>query len=308
MELRHLRYFIAVAERQNVTRAADDLHMAQQALSVSIKQLESELGYDLFERVAGRIRLTSAGIAFAGEARTVLAATERAVERGRRAAQGEIGMLRVAYCSAAMAVLLPQAIATARGRYPDLVLELRREDKSDQLAALAAGDLDLALTYRTFDETGRCARDVLSERVVAAIPAGHALAGATAIEPPQLAGEPLMRFASRSHEVLRTTADEVFAAAAVSPHYIADIADIETALGFATAGIGIVLINEQVAHMQRRPGISFVPLTSDVRLRIAAVWNEGAPTDAAVRRFVDIIIASATDDGAAVEHALSAMP
>ena len=229
--------------------------MAQQALSVAIKQLETELGYDLFERVAGRIRLTRAGVAFAEEARIVLAGTQRAVERGRRAAQGEIGVLRVAYCSAAMADVLPQAIVTARERYPDLVLELRRQDKPDQLTALASGDLDLALTYHAFEERGRGVQDLWNERVVAAVPVQHALAKATAIDPRQLTGEPMVRLAGEALEVLRTTADDMFAAAAVTPHYVADIADIETALGFVTAGIGIALFNEQIARTQRPPGM-----------------------------------------------------
>jgi DNA-binding transcriptional LysR family regulator len=99
MELRLLRYFLVVAEELHVGRAAERLHMAQQPLSAAIRRLESDLGVELFERAANRIRLTPAGLVMVEEAGTILRQVDAAAVRARRVAQGELGTLRVGYCS-----------------------------------------------------------------------------------------------------------------------------------------------------------------------------------------------------------------
>jgi len=288
MELRHLRYFVAVAEEQNVTRAAQRLHMAQQPLSAAIKGLESDLGFDLFERVANRIRLTPAGSAFLEEARGVLAAAERAVERGRRAARGELGTLRVGYCASAMAQVLPRGIAAFRERYPAIALDLRRLDQSVQLSALERDEIDLAFIHRPFDERGRSSVDVLEERLWIALPASHGLARGATVAPRELAGLPLVRL-GLAHDSWRIATDTLFAQADVSPAYAHEAADTDTAIGLVAAGLGACVVAEYAARSRAHADVAFVPVDTAMRIRMAAVWNERSVERPLRRRFLDLI-------------------
>jgi LysR family transcriptional regulator, benzoate and cis,cis-muconate-responsive activator of ben and cat genes len=292
VELRHLRYFVAVAEEQHVTRAAEQLHMAQQPLSAAIKNLESELGFDLFDRVANRIHLTAAGGAFLEEARNVLAAADRAVERGRRAARGEVGMFRVGYCSAAMSNVLPSAIASFRELYPSLALDLRRLDQGDQLAALERDELDLAFIHRPFDDRGLQSLDVLDEALYVAIRDTHLLGAYDRIEAAQLAAVPQVRFAAGSADALRVAADTLFERANVVPPRHEEVNDIDTGVGLVAAGLGACIVSEHVARTHRRPGVAFVPLRTDLRLVMAAVWNVRADENTIRRRFLELVTAT----------------
>ncbi|MGH7755584.1 MAG: LysR substrate-binding domain-containing protein [Vulcanimicrobiaceae bacterium] len=289
MELRHLRYFVAVAEEQHVTRAAERLHMAQQPLSAAIKILESELGFDLFERVANRIRLTVAGDAFLEEARGVLAAADRAVERGRRAARGEVGMLRIGYCSAAMANVLPSAITAFRDRYREIALDLRRLDQSDQLVALDRREIDLAFIHRPFDERGRASTDVLEETLFAALPGAHALAAYDRLDASQLAGIPIVRFAIGSADGLRVAAEMLLAHARIVPTVGQEVNDAETGVGFVAAGLGACIVSEHIARAQKRIGVAFIPIDTDLRLTMAATWNDRAGDQLLRTRFLELI-------------------
>jgi DNA-binding transcriptional LysR family regulator len=218
--------------------------MAQQPLSAAIKNLEAELGFDLFERVANRLHLTPAGVAFLVQARTLLSAAEAAVECGRRVARGESGVLRIGYCSAAMGRVLPPAIASFREQFPAIALRLRRMDQAVQLAALERDDLDLASVYRPFDERGRSSSDVLEERLVLLVPRTHELAEREAIGIDQLAGLPLIRLSSDATRPWRLAADHLFADAAFKPEYVDEVADGETAIGLVAAGIGATILTE----------------------------------------------------------------
>jgi DNA-binding transcriptional LysR family regulator len=266
--------------------------MAQQPLSAAIKNLESELGFDLFDRVANRIHLTAAGGAFLEEARNVLAAADRAVERGRRAARGEVGMFRVGYCSAAMSNVLPSAIASFRQRYPSLALDLRRLDQPEQLAALERNTIDLAFIHRPFDERGLQSLDVLDEALYAALPDTHPLAAYESIEAWQLAALPHVRFAAGSADALRAAADTLFERANVVPAGQEEVNDIDTGLGLVAAGLGACVVNEHVARTQRRPSVAFVPLATDVRVVMAAVWSVRSDESTIRRCFLDLVTAT----------------
>lgn len=144
MELRHLRYFLAVAKHLNFTKAAEALHMAQPPLSRQIKELEEEIGVTLFERQGKRISLSSAGEVFAERASRILAAASSAVVDSKRAARGEVGRIAIGFFEHIAYTLLPPLLRTFQQQYPAVTVEMRWFSSSEQIDALTRGDIDLA--------------------------------------------------------------------------------------------------------------------------------------------------------------------
>jgi DNA-binding transcriptional LysR family regulator len=145
MELRHLRYFVAVAEELHVTRAAAQLHIAQQALSAQIRNLEMELGFDLLVRGSRGVTLTAAGRSFLEGAKRTLEAAVTSVEVARSVAEQEANVLRIGFCSYAMRLGLGDAIAAFRGRHPEVQIVLDDLPASEQLLRISKGRLDVAI-------------------------------------------------------------------------------------------------------------------------------------------------------------------
>src|SRR6202011_1309671 len=145
MELRHLRYFVAVAEELHVTRAAARLHIAQQALSTQIRNLEMELGFDLLVRGSKGVTLTAAGRSFLEGAKKTLEAAVSSVELARSVAEREANVLRIGFCSYAMKLGLGDAIASFRAHYPEVQIVLDDLPASEQLLRIERGRLDVAI-------------------------------------------------------------------------------------------------------------------------------------------------------------------
>jgi len=148
MELRHLRYFIAVAEGENVSRAALKLHVSQPALSRQIRDLEDELGFLLLERSARSVRLTQAGRAFLTEARAVLQRAEHAVKAARAIASGGGGELHVGYAPSLSARILPQTLRVFQAKLPNVRVRLHDLSTEEMLAGLREGKLQIAFVVR----------------------------------------------------------------------------------------------------------------------------------------------------------------
>jgi DNA-binding transcriptional LysR family regulator len=146
LEVRHLRYFVAVAEELNFSRAAERLHMAQPPLSVAIRQLEQELGTELFLRTTREVRLTAAGQAFLDGARRTLMELERAESRARRAAAGELGTLRIAFSWSARFETLPELGQAFRTSHPDVEVLAEEMWNAKMPAALYSGAVDVAVS------------------------------------------------------------------------------------------------------------------------------------------------------------------
>jgi DNA-binding transcriptional LysR family regulator len=202
-ELRHLRYFVAVAEELNFSRAAERLHMAQPPLSVAIRQLEQELGTDLFVRTSREVRLTEAGTALLDGARRTLAQAEAAVTAARRAAAGEVGRVRIGYNWSARFDALPALGQALKRTYPDVELLAEEMRPNRMPAALRAGAIDVALALYPEVVAGLAYQSVRREPIVALLSATHALAQAEAVALEALANEFLMfprEIAPRLHD------------------------------------------------------------------------------------------------------------
>ncbi|WP_163010840.1 LysR family transcriptional regulator [Streptomyces dangxiongensis] len=180
MDLRGLRYFVTVAEEGNVSRAARRLHMSQPPLSQRIRELETELGCELFVRGPKGMRLTPAGDVLLEEAKMLLAGADRAKERVVRQVTGA-RLLRVGVLGPGEATLSrPVAQAFARSR-PEAVVSLRQGDLTDPTMGLAAGAIDVAITWTPFDVTGLAVRAIQEDRCFAAVSADSPLAGRRAL-------------------------------------------------------------------------------------------------------------------------------
>lgn len=193
-ELRHLRYFVAVAEELNFSRAARRLQMAQPPLSVAIRQLETELGTTLFHRTSREVTLTEAGRVLLDGARRTLAEADRAVTAARRAGAGEVGDLRVAFSWSARFETLPAIGQALRLRHPDVELLTEEMWNARMPPALRAGTIDVALSLCP-EISGELAYESLrAESVVALLAADHPLAGEEAVELSSLAEEAFVLF------------------------------------------------------------------------------------------------------------------
>jgi len=206
LELRHLRYFVVVAEELNFSRAATRLHMAQPPLSVAIRQLEQELGTDLFVRTSREVNLTEAGNAFLDGARRTLAEADRAVDAATRAAAGELGQLRLGFSWSARFETLPALGRAFRARHPEVELLSQEMWNAQMIPALRAGTIDAAVSLCPEVEAGIESEPVRSEPVVVVSAASERPAAAGTVALSSLADRTFLLFprelAPRLHDVL----------------------------------------------------------------------------------------------------------
>jgi DNA-binding transcriptional LysR family regulator len=193
VELRHLRYFVAVAEELNFTRAAERLHIAQQALSTAIRQLEERVGAQLLERTTRKVELTPAGIALLESARPLLAGAEQAVAAAQQAA-GRRPALTVGFTAALTHDLMGEALKRFGERRPDVSLLIRFGDLLDPTGGLRAGEADAALVYGPFDTSGLELSYLWSDPIVACMAADHPLAEKDELTIEELVEQPTFDF------------------------------------------------------------------------------------------------------------------
>jgi DNA-binding transcriptional LysR family regulator len=194
VELRHLRYFIAVAEELNFSRAAERMHMAQPPLSAAIRQLERELGVDLFVRTTREVRLTDAGRAFLDGARRTLADAERAAEDAKRAGAGELGQLRLAFSWSTRFETLPALGRAFRATSPGVELLAQEMWNARMPPAFRSGSIDVALSLCPEITAELELAPIRKERLVALLPETHPLASEAAIPLSSLADEEIVLF------------------------------------------------------------------------------------------------------------------
>jgi DNA-binding transcriptional LysR family regulator len=194
VELRHLRYFVAVAEELHFNRAAQRMHMAQPPLSAAIRQLERDLGVDLFVRTTREVKLTDAGHAFLQGARRTLADAEQAAEDAKRAAAGELGRLRIAFSWSTRFETLPALGRAFRTGHPDVELLSQEMWNARMPAAFGTGSIDVALSLCPEIAAELDLAPIRRERLVALLPEAHPLAREEAIPLSALADEEFVLF------------------------------------------------------------------------------------------------------------------
>lgn len=287
MELRHLRYFVAVAEELHFGRAAGRLMIAQPPLSQQIQNLEREVGARLFRRTNRRVELSDAGRAFLADARRALDGAEQAVQAARRAERGEVGRLVIGFVSSATYAVLPPVLRGFRRARPGVELVLRERTTAEQVEALEARQLDLGFV-RTPPPSPRLAHRVLAEEdFVAALPQNHRLArGRKRVALGDLRDEAFLLFP-------RTMAmglyDRVLGAclqAGFSPRVIQEVTQPAVMIGLVAAGLGVALVPECVQALKWK-NVAYRPLNGPVlATNVTLVWRRDDESEA-VRAFVE---------------------
>src|SRR5574340_256525 len=242
MELRHLRYFVAVAEELHFGRAAARLGTAQPPLSQQIRQLEGELGVELLARTRRRVELTEAGRVFLDEARGILQRVTQATSAARRAARGETGSLAIGVVASATYGLLPRVVRAFRERHPDVALTMSVMSTGAQVAALRAGQLQLAVARPPFGDETLVAEPLHEEPVVAAIPSGHRLSAKRSLPLRALAGEPFVLFPRDRRPGWYDFVLGLCREAGFEPVVGQDAPELATALALVAAGDGVTLV------------------------------------------------------------------
>ncbi|MCW5891286.1 MAG: LysR family transcriptional regulator [bacterium] len=288
MELRHLRYFVAVAEELHFSRAAARLHIAQPPLSQQIRHLEHELGVTLLFRTRRRVELTDAGRAFLEEARRLLAQAERAQRIARRAGGGEVGQLSIAFVPSADLDLLPRVLRVWHARFPDVELELRTLLPAAQLEGLAGGHIHVGLV-RLPVSVGRdlVVEPLLSEPIVAVLPQRHRLARRSRVRLAELADETIMLFQRHVAPGYYDLLISACLGAGFTPRTFHP-GSLQTNLALVSAGLGVSLLPASIRNL-RRAGVVHRPLAPPVpRVALAVAWRRDERS-AVVPAFVDVV-------------------
>jgi DNA-binding transcriptional LysR family regulator len=278
-ELSHLRCFVAVAEELHFGRAASRLNMTQPPLSRQIQVLEHILGVTLLERTSRLVRMTPAGLSFLPEAQRILRQTEIATAVARRADSGKVGTLRIGFTAATSYSYLPFLVKACETEFPDIGLVLNEMVTKAQLDALISGQLDIGLVRPPITRSELQATRVLTETLVAAVPAGHRFADAEALRPTDFVGEDLIMYSSHDARYFHDHVVTLFSDAGVVPHYVQHLVQIHSILALVRAGVGMALVPESAAAALRYEGVLIKPLqvrrAPEVELNL--VWRPEPP-------------------------------
>jgi LysR family hca operon transcriptional activator len=259
MELRHLRYFVAVAEELNFTRAAQRLNTAQPSLSQQIKHLEALVGVPLLDRSKRHVALTAGGNAFLAEAREILAHVERAGQRAVRAQQGESAELIVGVVPAAEIKILPKLVPLVERRLPGVRLVFHNLPSAEQKRLLARGSLDFGLLRGPFEDPRLEVEDVLWEKLVAALPVRHPLARKKTVSIRQLNEVPFIMVSREGSPELHDAVSAFCERSGLHPRQAQQADNILGNLNMIRAGIGFALLPDYAASILPR-GVVVKPL------------------------------------------------
>lgn len=290
IELRHLRYFVAVAEELHFGRAAQRLHISQPPLSMQIRALEGNLGVQLFERTQRRVALTQAGAAFLGEARQILARTESAALLARRASRGEVGDLAVGFVSTADYNVLPPLLREFRQRAPAVRLALYESTTDRQLADLVDGRIDVGFVLPPVEDARLTYRAIHRETLVAALPVRHPLARARGkLRLAALAEAPFILFPRPNAPSLYDAVVSYCSSAGFSPRIEQEAVQMQTIVSLVSAEIGVALIPASLRHLGRTGVVYRAPVERSPLTEIGLAWRRD-DTLATLRMFLDIAL------------------
>ena len=297
MELRHLRYFIAVAEELHFGRAAQNLGISQPPLSQQIQALEQELGARLFERTNRRVELSEAGRLFLEEARLVLAQVDKAADVARRAQLGELGEMKIGFTSSApFNSSIPKAIHAFRQRFPAVHLNLKEMSSRDVADALLDESIEVGLMRPLALPESLNVVELFREPLVAVINAAHPLAqGSDAgVHMAALAQEPFVFFPRSYGSGLHAQLLSLARQAGVSPHFAQEAGGAMTIIGLVAAGLGVSVLPASFQRM-RIDGVVYRTLLDDDA--VTAVWlvqRRDAPS-AMARAFAELLTRQALE-------------
>ena len=288
MDLRQLRYFVAVAEATSFGRASTLLGVAQSAVSAQVARLESELGVDLFDRSPRNVSLTPAGAAVLTEARKTLSQADITIDVGRRAARGETGRLQVAYARA-LPWHLPGRVLTA---FTDIesgaTIDLRELDTQAQLAALANGEIDVGIAIEPVADDTVAVKPIARESIFIACGPMHPLAKRTEVTLSDLQAEQLYFLSNTFSHEIAAAIWALFRDAGFSPHVSYEADEIRVLWGLVSAGRGVTFGYRSFAAVNI-PGLVFLPIADSTRsIEFSLIWKRSS-RDPLLQKFVEAV-------------------
>ncbi len=291
MELRHLRYFVAVAEELSFTRAAERLHIGQPPLSMQIRDLEDDVGARLFDRSRRRVALTEAGRRFLEHAREILARAQLAAEEARRTGRGETGQLRVGFTSSMpFTSTLPDLLFTYRQRHPGVALQLRELFTAEQFDALRRGALDVGLVrYGGLQApAGVRAREIGRDPLRLVVNAAHPLAHRTEVSLAEFRDDGFVGFPPDAGTGLPAIFARLCAQAGFEPRIVQTAREATTQIGLVAAGLGVAMLPAPLECV-RLPRVRYLTLTDpDACFAVAVATPEREP-DRLLETFLDVL-------------------
>lgn len=277
MELRHLRYFVAVAQTLHYRKAAERLHIVQPALSKQISALEGELGVQLLERDRRHVALTDAGSAFLHEAIAVLAQADVARARAIAVSKGEIGQLSIGFIQPALADLLPRALRRFRREYPGVRIRLTELTNRGAAEQVSDRTVHCAFVRLPVDLRGALTAEPISQQDVSlAVPDSHPLAAQESIDIRELAGEELILIDRQVEPQLHDYYTSLCNEAGFSPDIAHTVNSTWVALGLVAGGLGVAFAPSS-AKLVGQQGVAYRPLVGGTpRLNIGLLWDDKA--------------------------------
>lgn len=260
MDLRHLRYFIAVAEEKNIGRAAVRMHISQPPLTRQIQQLEAELGVTLFIRTPRGVELTEAGELFLAEARNIRSVVEQATERTQRAGQGKLGRLDIAIFGSAILDVVPKLLRAYKSAFPHVKIVLHTMNKGEQIEALRQRRISVGFNRILSPTPGITAELVTTEALLLAVNTAHPLAARPVVPFKALAGQPLVLFPTGVRPSFVDTVIGLCRSAGFMPEVSQEVGDAATGVALVAGGFGLCLVPES-ATVLALPGVVYRPLS-----------------------------------------------
>ena len=290
MEIRHLRYFVAVAEELNFTRAAAKLRLAQPSLTRQIKDLEEELGVLLFDRSKNRISLTEGGRVFLSEARRLIAHCEACVQTMQRLGRSESGVLNIGYIAHTFSDLLPKTLRAFRQERPQAELHLFEMNAAEQYRALEEQEIDLGfvdLRPPSNSTELKCAC-VGQYSILAAMNNRDPLAKNVRI--PLRSLEPMffVERSEKSYPGARARLIETCRGAGFTPRILHEAEGYSAIISFVAEDLGVALLPEQKRTLPDRDGVVFRPLQPNVTSDSYAIWRSDNPSSF-LKRYLEIV-------------------
>ncbi len=281
MELRHLKYFVTLAEELNFSRAAERVGIAQPPFSKQIRDLEIELGVTLFERTKRRVQITKAGRIFLTEVKLVMQQVNVAIAAVQKAGKGESGQLIVGFNNAASYSVLPDVLKQFYDRYPDAEIVLKELTTSQQLANLKNGQIDIGLQclplnssgIKVIDSSGLVTVSIREESLMIALPIKHPLAKSQTVNFRMLEKELFILPPPQITEGLYHQISKLFRESKFSPKRTQQVLELPTIINLVASGIGISIVPSSLQNLQRI-GVVYKPLTeSQTEIKLGAVWR-----------------------------------
>ena len=296
MELRHLRYFVAVAEELHFTRAALRLNIAQPPLSQQIRALEEELGVQLFARTRRSVALTDAGRALLQRAREMLAAAQALPQELQRVARGEVGLLRIGFSSTLpLTRVLRDVVAEHRRSHPDVALSLREMHTQLQFESLRRGELDVGLVrYNEGAPQGIRLRLLRRDPLRLVVPAGHRFARRRSVAIADCRDEAFIGFPGDAGTGTGPLLKRLAAQAGFEPRIAQEAREATTQIGLVAAGLGVAVLPAPLEAV-RIEGVHYVPLEGEGALLVMSVATRADEASARVLAFVQRVAALAAD-------------